>query len=752
MKQRKLRKDRIAMLLAPIVLVSGGFSYHFLQDDEVEPTALPETTPEVVVTDSPIETVTPTIEPTVVPVSENAYAPIQVDNTTDFKSTWITSGEGFTTDFTYLTKTIVITDGGSDPSAITFGQYGFYADANTPVTISFEANATSNQSVPLRILDANTGDVLQEYSVSLTNQQQSYSYTYTSEISRHYLMAQFLVGGVNNQTITVTDFRWAQASFENASNDIKVNQVGYRLEDQKRCTFSKDEGDYFDVIDSNQQIVYTGAILNQMDDSDTGETTYYGDFTNVLNEGTYYIVSELGNRSYPFTITYDPYVDLSKSLIHMISLQRCTFELDPSWAGPFAHTWCHDTWATNYASLETKDVSGGWHDAADYGRYVTTGGKAVSDLLFAYLLNPTYFTDDTNSAESGNGIPDVLDEVRYELEWMFKMQNNDGSVNSKVLTPGVSGEPDPSNDHQELYILYPDTQAAGMLCAVMALSSKIYEPFDSEFAHRCLKAAEAANGYLSANYENQITSQNPPEFNGGLYRDDNDKDERMYAAAAMYYATGEKSWLGNLEYRFVEEETGLAGASWRDVAMFAKFLLAFSNLENDSPTMYAQVMESITSEADAVLETINASNYGISITNYEWGSNGFAVDNGEVLAMAYLITGDMKYRQGAVDQVSYVLGRNSLNMCFVTTYGSNSPQHVHQYASNAYGIVYPGALVGGPNKSREDTVSINLPYDTPNAKMYVDAFQSYSTNEVSIYWNSALINLVALLDAESSIS
>jgi len=130
----------------------------------------------------------------------------------------------------------------------------------------------------------------------------------------------------------------------------------------------------------------------------------------------------------------DPYEELSDAMLRLLSLQRCGQDLDESWAGSFAHKECHTDQAnlTGYNTL--YDVSGGWHDAGDYGKYMKTGTKAVNDLLFAYMRNPGLYDDDNQGPDSHNGIPDILDEAKYELEWMLKMQEDNGGVHVKVVS------------------------------------------------------------------------------------------------------------------------------------------------------------------------------------------------------------------------------------------------------------------------------------------------------------------------------
>ena len=152
--------------------------------------------------------------------------------------------------------------------------------------------------------------------------------------------------------------------------------------------------------------------------------------------------------------------------------------------------------------------------------------------------------------------------------------------------------------------------------------------------------------------------------------------------------------------------------------------------------------KSLKTEADGLLGVMNGNGYLCSLDSYGWGSNSEALNNGVIMSMAYDFTGNQKYQQAAAEQVHYVLGRNSLNICFVTGFGSNTPSDVHSRVAKAKNTSLPGALVGGPDSYRDDKLTQALPDNMPPAKMYIDSFDSWSTNEVAVYYNSALIHML----------
>ena len=156
----------------------------------------------------------------------------------------------------------------------------------------------------------------------------------------------------------------------------------------------------------------------------------------------------------------------------MLYLQRCGTAVQDS---DFGHAACHTGIATIYGTNDKIDVSGGWHDAGDYGRYIVPAAKSVADLLYAYDANPELYSDNIGIPESGNGIPDILDEVRYELEWMKKMQRADGGVYHKVTCENFPGYVSPEAETAPLIVTPVSTTSTADFCASMALAYEFYK-------------------------------------------------------------------------------------------------------------------------------------------------------------------------------------------------------------------------------------------------------------------------------------
>ncbi|MGN1087281.1 MAG: glycoside hydrolase family 9 protein, partial [Porcipelethomonas sp.] len=395
--------------------------------------------------------------------------------------------------------------------------------------------------------------------------------------------------------------------------------------------------------------------------------------------------------------------------------------------------------ATVYGTNETIDVSGGWHDAGDYGRYIVPAAKAVADLLYAYESNPGLYSDSIGIPESGNGTPDILDEARYELEWMKKMQRADGGVYHKVTCESFPGYVSPEKETEPLIVTPVSTTATADFCASMALAYEFYKDIDSDFAQDCLSRAERAWSFLESN-PNLIFS-NPEDIVTGEYGDTSDRDERYWAAAQLYRATGNSRYENALNSMSASK-----GLDWATVGDYGNIaILTAENISKDS-SVYTAAKNAVVSQADKFVTVSGNSPYGAAITKFDWGSNMTVANAGIILGLAYDLTNDSKYLNAANAQLDYLLGTNPVGECFFTGYGTVSPENPHHRPSMAAGKAMKGMLVGGVNSNLEDSAAKAYCQDLPAAKRYVDNSESYSTNEITIYWNSPLTYLISLTD------
>lgn len=519
---------------------------------------------------------------------------------------------------------------------------------------------------------------------------------------------------------------------------IITNQVGYRPDSKKTAVFRNASGEStFSVVNADtKQVVYTGALSGEINNTSAGETNRTGDFSAVTEPGKYYITCGSLDNSYNFEIGDSVYSDLLDDSVRMLYLQRCGTAVQDS---DFGHPACHTGMATVYGTNEKIDVSGGWHDAGDYGRYVVPAAKAVADLLYAYEANPELYSDSIGIPESGNGTPDILDEARYELEWMKKMQRSDGGVYHKVTCENFPGYVSPEEETAPLIVTPVSTTATADFCASMALAYEFYKDIDAAFAQDCLNCAERAWSFLEAN-PNLIFS-NPEDITTGEYGDTSDKDERYWAAAQLYRATGSSKYETAL--------SGMAaskGLDWATVGDYGNIaILTANNISSDS-AVYTKAKSAVITQADKYAALSSGSPYGAALSKFDWGSNMSVANAGIILSTAYKLTGEEKYFNAANAQLDYLLGTNPVGECFFTGYGTVSPENPHHRPSMATGTAMKGMLVGGVNSNLEDSAAKAYCQDLPAAKRYVDNSESYSTNEITIYWNSPLTYLISLTD------
>lgn len=543
-----------------------------------------------------------------------------------------------------------------------------------------------------------------------------------------------------NSEPKVTEVQTVQ---NHSPENIIINQLGYLPDDAKQVVFRGEALDEnFEVVKAgSNEVVYEGKIGEGINNVAADEKIFVGDFSELKEEGTYKIVTQSMGESYEFKIAADLYKEAFKDAVRFYYLQRCGEEIPENYGGKWAHPVCHTQKTVLYGTDTEIDVSGGWHDAGDYGRYVVATAVSAADLLLAYKAYPEAFGDDTNIPESGNGVPDVLDEVRGQLEWLFKMQNKEnGGVYHKVTCKGFPGFVMPEEEKEELIVCPETTTATGDFIAIMSLGYEAFKEIDVEFAETCLSVAKLAWGYLE-NTPSQAV-KNPEGIVTGEYGDKKDADERLWAAVQLYKVTGEEIYKEKV-FKMLENANKSNWAyGWQNVGQYALEDLAAMLKDTEEGKEYEEVIQK---GAKYILNKVQKDGYGIGDDSgmFYWGSNMTILSNSIKLCAAYEIGQDKAYLQAAKEGVNYCFGKNPMNMSYVTGYGSVSPLHPHHRITFASKNVIPGMLAGGANSGREDDVAKAKLASMPPAKCYIDDTESYATNEVDIYWNSKLVYALA---------
>lgn len=492
-------------------------------------------------------------------------------------------------------------------------------------------------------------------------------------------------------------------------------------------------------------------------DAASADDVWQADFSELEALGSYFI--RCGEeKSCTFEIREDIYGGLNKLLNKALYFQRCGMALEEKYAGIFARACCHEGKAVLLEDYERFmrgekdvplfDVTGGWHDAGDFGRYPTAAATALAHVLYAWKWFPESFEESLNIPESGDALDDILSECFYELRWLLKMQLNDGSVSHKLTSMRHANFVMPDRDKRQMILFPASTMAAADFAAVMALASRIYEETMPGFCKKALDSAKKAYQWLKA-HPQFIGFENPKGCNTGGYEDTCDADERLWAAAELYAATGDEAYLKDAEVIFekISDKTALG---WTDVSGLAGW--AFLDVQTERSAHIRTAFErSFVHAADTFVKMGEACGYhaAMETDDYGWGSNMVLLNRGMVMATAYRFTGNEVYKTGAQHQMDYLLGVNAVGFSYVTGVGEQAFKNPHNRVTVADGIdeTIPGFVSGGPNKEPcDEKAEWLIEPGTPPMKCYLDVWECYSLNEITIYWNSPAIFLAAFLD------
>jgi endoglucanase len=540
-------------------------------------------------------------------------------------------------------------------------------------------------------------------------------------------------------------------------DQILVNQVGY-LPNSAKIALLRVKAEKFDIVDvTSGKVVFTGKPGSLEYWSFSGDSVCTADFSEVTTPGKYQLcLNSEAICSYPFEIGQEVYTDIAKASLKAFYLNRSGMEITKEFGGKWARPAGHpDTTVFIHSSASTLkrpdgfkiSSPGGWYDAGDYNKYIVNSGISTYTLLLFYQMFPEYSkTLKDNIPESSNNIPDVLDELLYNLKWMLTMQDpNDGGVYHKLTNKKFCDFVMPDKATDPRYVVKKSTAASLDFAATMAMASRVFAKSESpeiiDLGKKCLVAANRANVWAKANPAIYYT--NPSDISTGAYDDTQLTDEFFWASAELGLATDNVSLISQKEL----ESQKMQVPSWDYSGMTGIISLSLSNnskaqeLKNDAQKL-------LIGFADQLVEKSENSPYKVSLDFYKWGSNSDVANMAIIKLVAYKITKDRKYLSSVQGDVDYILGRNATGYCFVTGFGGKQVMNIHHRPSGADGITepYPGFLAGGPN-----TIVLNdcpdIERSTFPAKSYNDAMCSYSTNEVAINWNAPLFFLLGALDA-----
>ena len=540
----------------------------------------------------------------------------------------------------------------------------------------------------------------------------------------------------------------APAPKADKNHNIRFNQVGYYPKSIKEFVVADYEATSFNILNEKNKIVYEGELVDKGSWDTSGEHILLGDFTRLTRAGNFLIQLNTGITSASFQIAPWIYETALDASIKSFYFQRASMAIEEQYGGIYKRASGHpDDQCFFHPSTGKTDGTlnspGGWYDAGDYGKYVVNAAITVGQMLNLLEMLPDAIpTDQLNIPESGNGIRDLLDEIRYELDWVMTMQDEDGGVFHKLTALNFGAFIMPEAYDLDRYIIGKGTTASLNFAAVMAQASRVYTEIDPVFSSEALISAERAWNWAAENSD--IPYRNPEDVVTGEYGDDIFSDNFYWAAAELFITTGNESYLEALAQYDQPYEHQITN-SWKFFIRNMGFhTLLINGKQNDELTKKHLAL------SDEILAKMNSIPYGISIDHFEWGSNSDVLNQAMILCVAHHLSGEQKYLDGAIRNTDYIFGKNATGFSFLTGFGSKQVMFPHHRPSGADAIdePVPGFILGGPNKDKQDSQHVEYASDYP-AKSFVDLQDSYASNEVCLNWNAPAVFVLGYLEQVS---
>ncbi|MBN6149753.1 glycoside hydrolase family 9 protein [Xanthomonas sp. AmX2] len=544
-----------------------------------------------------------------------------------------------------------------------------------------------------------------------------------------------------------------------ASSPIRLNQLGYLPAASKLAVVPDGHGDAFAVERGDSgEVVLRGRLGAAAEWAPARQRVRIADFSALRAPGRYRLRVDGLPPSDAFGIAADAYAELSRAALKAYYYNRAGTALTGQYAGRHARAAGHpDTDVRIHASAASPGrpvgssiaAPKGWYDAGDYNKYVVNSGISVYTLLAAYEQFPAYFAAQKDGIpDSGGGVPDILREVDWNLQWMLAMQDPaDGGVYHKLTNLGFDGMVMPDQARARRYVVQKSTAATLDFAAAMAQASRIYAPFDAQYpglSARMLDASRRAWAWAQAHP--QAVYRQPDDVRTGDYGDARLDDEFAWAATELYLATGEDAFYDAAMARDVPASVpnwgSVGGLAWMSLAQHRDRLTAHADRAR-----IAREIERLAAQLAARWQA-SAWRVAMDTDDFRWGSNSIALNQAMMLLQGYRLQRKPQYLQAAQSQLDYVLGRNPLGLSFVTGTGQRAPLHIHHRISIADGVAtpVPGWLVGGPQPGQQDARDCTVAYASSlPALSYLDHECSYASNEVAINWNAPLVYVSAAL-------
>ena len=599
----------------------------------------------------------------------------------------------------------------------------------------------------------------------------------------------------------------ALAAHDDEGTGVRVDQIGYPTGERKVATITDEFVDDIDAVTSFEvqdaktgETVFTeadGSLSGAFDDVSpgSGQRVRHANFTDLTTPGEYVLVAG-GERSRPFSIgsTSELYGDLLVNVGRLYTLHRANaqirdpitgLEIGPGHVGPGQDPeatiaegaegdFLADYGITSVEHGDAMDVTGGWYDAGDYGKYVVNLAPTVAQVLLAYERDPemwgvgdfrfppTVFAKDPNVGE----MPDILVEAKHGIRFLENMQVEEGALFFKVAAKGWPAMDEaPREDDRQRFVFGLSSAATAMGAAVFAQAARIYRGIDDEFAARMEVRAENAFSWLAEQRGDETIWETSVEQDSGsgaysrspsTYPDD---PARYWAAAELLRLTGEEKYEEYVQ-RVGLTNDGLQPVDWNNTISLAHYAYYKADGANrgDVAGSWGAAWNGLHWTAGQIF-TDPA--YPDGLFDYYWGALKSGVSRGTQLLMAKDLgdafgegspsgSGDWSGDYDlALEPLHHVLGRSATGYSYVAKYGERSTEHPHSRIARSQGILPPGMLVGGPHNTDDiwnspaDTTSAHVSRDTPASMTYLDEFESFATNEWAINYTAPLFLLLA---------
>lgn len=544
------------------------------------------------------------------------------------------------------------------------------------------------------------------------------------------------------------------------SNGIYLNQIGYLPDSPKAATIRAPGNSFLVRSLKDHSIAYRSILSAQRMDIASGDTVRLADFSSVKTPGEYRLELDSGVSGDSFPIGKGAYDNALLLAMRSFYGQRCG--CDVNLGGGYAHPKCHLDAAFHASSGETGGchISGGWHDAGDYGRFMINSGITTGTLLWAWELCGASLHDFAlQIPESGGKVPDFLAEIQWNLQWMLSMQDSDGGVWQKQSRDDYCSFIMPQVELGPNYIIgtgsapYKSTCATADLAAVMAIAARCYSSYAPALSQQCLKAARAAWTWCQNNPN--VFFKNPADIHTAEFGDTNCHDELLWAAAELWRTTGDaafhQAFMGMLPQPLSTIKIDVPSPTQVSSLGYWSYALAS---RKGSQAAVAAIQQDTLKVARKFVHQSSQNGYGNSLTleDYAGGSNSLVANHSLLLLIANQFESDSSHLDCTLNNLHYLLGRNCFGISWVTQLGARPVQHPHHRPSGADNIVapWPGLLSNGPNANPEDPITKALTRQAP-MRMYVDDERAWSSNEPTINCNAPLVFILAVLYAQKSV-